>query len=148
MNNNMTENINGKNELNKFNKYDTETIEILKKRAEHNCRGLVDKTYVYNSLKKTDIGFYFHIKDIPVAFICVNMVNDEELNIPLICSIKNNNNLGSELINLVFEYAKSNKYTKITLECDTIYEKFYKKFGFYITKRLMMDFIYMTKNID
>lgn len=107
----------------------------------------MDIAYVTSSLQKVDIGFSFYEKNIPIAFICSDVVNDKKLHISIICSIKNNNNLGSRLLNKLFEYAKNNHYKLITLECDDKLEKFYKKFGFFVSQRLELDFISMDKNI-
>ena len=74
-------------------------------------------------------------------------MNDEELHISIICTIKNNNNLGIKLLDIVFQHAKENNCKLITLECDDKLEQFYKKFVFCVANRLELDFIDMAKKI-
>jgi len=130
-----------------FNKNNLNLINILLKYSRRNCRDELDKGYVMTCLKNVDIGFSFCIKNIPFGFICVNTMNNEELHISIICTVKNNNNLGSKLLDIVFQHAKQNNYKLITLECDEKLEQFYKKFGFFVANRLELDFLDMAKKI-
>lgn len=130
-----------------FSKNNLNLIDILIKYSKRNCRDELDKGYITTCLKNVDIGFSFYIKNIPFGFICISIMNDEELHISIICTIKNNNNLGSKLLEIAFQHAKQNNYKLITLECDDKLEQFYKKFGFSVTNRLELDFLDMAKKI-
>lgn len=131
-----------------FNKNNKNLLNVLKKYHKINCRNELDAGYVEISLNKSDIGFSFYDKEIPIAFVCIKKENETKLHIMLICSIKNNNNLGSKLLKKVFEYAKKNGYKMITLECDNKLVNFYKKFNFNVFKKLEMDFVDMVKIIE
>lgn len=92
-------------------------------------------------------GFSFYNDANPRVFICLERINNKRLYISIMCSIKNTNNLGTQLLSLVFDYAKDNNYNEIILECENKLEFFYKKIDFVVTKRLDMDFIYMMNTI-
>lgn len=126
-----------------FNKRDKELIEILKKYSKINCRNELDYGYISKSLDKTDVGFSFYDKYKPLAFICVKIIDNSELHVSIICSIKNTNNLGSQLLNIIINFAFNNKYKQITLECDDKLETFYNKFNFFTIKRYELNFIDM-----
>ena len=130
-----------------FDKSNVDLIEMLKKYSKQNCRDELDIGYVSTCLKNMYKGFSFYNDAKPVAFICLERINNKRLYISVICSIKNTNNLGTQLLSLVFDYTKDNNYNEIILECEDKLEIFYKKFGFFVTKRLDMNFIYMMKTI-
>jgi hypothetical protein len=65
----------------------------------------------------------------------------------LICSIKNNDNLGTKLLENIFLYAKNKAYNEIRLECDKSLIKFYKKHNFIDVEKLENDMIIMSKTI-
>lgn len=145
----MSNNFEDEYKLIEFNKNNLNLLDILLKYYKKNCRDELDKNYVSTCLKNTDIGFSFYVKNVPFGFgfVCINIMNSEELHISIICTVKTNNNLGSKLLNIVFQHAKQNNYKLITLECDEKLEIFYKKFGFFMTNKLGLDFIDMAKNI-
>ena len=88
------------------------------------------------------------IKNRPCAFACVKYEENDILYLSLICSIQNNDSLGTKILNEVFTFAKHKGYKLISLECDETNINFYKKFNF-IEKGLNKDdMMTMTKYIN
>jgi hypothetical protein len=66
----------------------------------------------------------------------------------LICSIQNDDKLGTQILNEVFSFAKNKGFAKITLECDEKNVKFYSKFNFNEDGNTSDDMVSMTKNLN
>ena len=65
----------------------------------------------------------------------------------MICALKNDDKLGTNILNELFIFAKKNRYNKITLECNKDNVNFYKKFNFIEDIILNNNLISMTKDI-
>ena len=85
-----------------FDKSSVNLIKMLQKYSKQNCRDELDIGYVSTCLKNIYKGFSFYNDAKPVAFICLERINIKSLYISVICSIKNTNNLGTQLLSLVF----------------------------------------------
>lgn len=141
-----------------FTKKDTETIKRIKDYSVRNCRKLINKSYITQTLDNFDYGLaYFRserlkinnsIKNRPCAFACVKYEENDILYLSLIYSIQNNDSLGTKILNEVFSFAKHKGSKLISLECDETNINFYKKFNF-IEKGLNKDdMMTMTKYIN
>lgn len=84
----------------------------------------------------------------PCAFGCIQNQTNEILYLLLICSVKNEDNLGTKIMEQIILYAKNNGHLKITLECDEKNISFYEKFGFVNEGIINNDMNYMIKKIN
>ena len=143
-----------------FTKKDIEIIKRIKEYSKRNCRKEIETSYITHTLNTFDYGFSFFRTEIlnknkieknrPCAFACVKIDEDDEntMYLILICSIKNKDNLGSQILNKVIEYAKNNKIIKIRLECSKTVIKFYEKHNFIENGKLEKNMINMTRIIN
>lgn len=88
------------------------------------------------------------VKIRPCAFACVKYQENNILYLLLLCSIHNEDNLGTKILNEIFIFAKTKGYKKISLECDEKNISFYNKFDFIEDGKSNDDMISMTKNIQ
>ena len=137
---------------------DKDIIKRIKEYAKRNCREIITTSYITTTLKNFDYGFsYFRTeilikdnleKNRPCAFACIKNIDTFTIYIMLICSIKNNDNLGTKILENIFTYAKNNSYTVVRLECEKSLIKFYKKHDFIELEKLEDDMIVMSKTIN
>ncbi len=121
-----------------FTKNNIDIVKRIKEYSIRNCRKHIKTKYITNTLNNFNYRYVYYRTEIvnninksrPCAFVCFRFIDDSTIHIDLICSIKTNDKLGSNLLNEVFKYAKNNNYKKITLNCDVSIMEFYKKFGF------------------
>lgn len=156
----MSNNFIAKNDykLINFTKSDAIIIKRIKDYAKRNCREQINTSYITSTLQNFDYGIsYFRTeiltkdnseKNRPCAFVCIKNIDNKIMFIMLICSIKNNDNLGTKILENLFIYAKNNGYTTINLECNKSLVKFYKKHNFIELNKLDDDMIVMTKIIE
>jgi len=140
----------------KFTKDDIENIKRIKSYSNRNCRNKIETSYITQVLKNFDFGIaYFRteilknniIKYRPCVFACIKFQENGQLFLSLICAVKNDDKLGTKILNELFIFAKYKGYNKITLECDKNKVNFYKKFEFIEDIKLDDKLISMTKNI-
>ena len=132
-------------------------IKRVKEYAFRNCRTDIQQSYITMTLNMFDFGFaYFRteiltknksVKNRPCAFACVQNEGNNTLYLLLICSIHNNDDLGTKILNEVISFAQANSYNKITLECDKKLIIFYEKFNFTDEKIIEDEMHYMVKII-
>lgn len=141
-----------------FTKKETDTLKRIKDYSLRNCRNKINKSYITQTLNNFDYGIaYFRseklkinntMKNRPCAFACVKYEENDILYLSLVCSIQNNDNLGTKILNEVFNFAKQKGYKFISFECDETNVDFYKKFNF-IEKGLNNDeLMTMMKHIE
>jgi hypothetical protein len=142
-----------------FTKKDVDIIKRIKDYSKRNCRKEIETSYITHTLNNFDYGFSFFRTEIlnkdkteknrPCAFACVRIEYKAEniLYLILICSIKNKDNLGSQILNKVIDYAKNNNITKIRLECSKTVIKFYEKYNFIENGILEKNMISMIKTL-
>jgi len=141
----------------KFNKEQKDIIKRVKEYAFRNCRTEILQTYITKTLNMFDYGFaYFRteiltinksVKNRPCAFACVQDFGNNTLYLLLVCSIHNNDDLGTKILNEVILFAQTNGYNKITLEFDEKLINFYEKFNFTDEKIIEDEMHYMIKII-
>lgn len=141
-----------------FTKDDKDVIKRIKTYSIRNCRKEITTKYITLTLNNFDYGIsYFRteilikdksVKIRPCAFACLKYQENNILYLLLICSIHNNDNLGTKILNEIFIFAKTKGYKKITLECDEKNVSFYNKFNFIEDGKTDDDMISMTKNIQ
>jgi len=139
-----------------FTKNNTEIVKRIKEYSIRNCRKHIKTQYITNTLNNFNYGYVYYRTEIinninksrPCAFVCFSFVDNKTIHIDLICSIKTNDKLGSNLLNKVFKYANDNYYNKITLNCDISNIEFYKKYGFITENNKNNNNILMVKIID
>jgi hypothetical protein len=122
-----------------FAKINIDIVKRIKDYSIRNCRKIISSKYITYTLHNFDYGLaYFRTeilnktnehKNRPCAFACVKFV-DENLFLLLICSVKNNDHLGTKILQEVFNLAKRKGIYKILLECNSDNVNFYKKFNF------------------
>jgi hypothetical protein len=139
-----------------FTKDDIENIKRIKTYSKRNCRNKIETTYITQVLKNFDFGIAYFRTEIlnnnvskirPCAFACIKFQENGNLFLLLICALKNDDKLGTNILNELFIFAKKNRYNKITLECNKDNVNFYKKFNFIEDIILNNNLISMTKNI-
>jgi hypothetical protein len=141
-----------------FTKDDKDIIKRIKEYSIRNCRKEISTKYITSTLNNFDYGIsYFRteilkktnsIKNRPCAFACVKYQENDKLCLLLICSIQNDDKLGTQILNEVFSFAKNKGFAKITLECDEKNVKFYSKFNFNEDGNTSDDMVSMTKNLN
>ena len=110
----MSNNFIAKNDykLINFTKNDTEIVKRIKDYAKRNCREQINTSYITSTLQNFDYGIsYFRTeiltkdnseKNRPCTFVCIKHIDNKILFIMLICAIKNNDNLGTKILDNLF----------------------------------------------
>jgi hypothetical protein len=141
-----------------FTKNDKETIKRVRDYSIRNCRKKIETSYITDVLNNFDYGIaYFRteilkknnlVKNRPCVFACVKYQENNKLFLLLICSIQNNDNLGTKILNEIFSFAKNKGCAEIYLECNESNINFYKKFQFVENNKTDDEMISMTKYIN
>lgn len=147
--------------LTTFTKNDAIIIKRIKEYSKRNCRKQIETSYITNVLNNFDFGYSFFRTEIlnkdnteknrPCAFACIKYNeknNNKTIFLMLICSIKNMDNLGSNILFNIFEHAKNKDFKYIRLECNRSVINFYKKHKFIEIEKLENDMISMIKTIE
>lgn len=98
-----------------FTKDDIENIKRIKTYSKRNCRNKIETTYITQVLKNFDFGIAYFRTEIlnnnvskirPCAFACIKFQENGNLFLLLICALKNDDKLGTNILNELFIFAK------------------------------------------
>lgn len=140
-------------QLIEFDKNDEEIIIKIKKYGYRNCKKIIKRQWIKESLENCDKGFVYFNNEIietkdengniiitnkfrPCAFLCLTFNSKENIHLSLVCSLYTTEHLGTKLIEESFNYSLKNGYKFMSLDSITdTTTKFYLKKGFEINER-------------